>query len=87
MTPPTPGLYVHYKGNHYRLLFVALHSETHEPLCIYVSVGDSQGHLWARPMAMWSEEVTLPDGSKKPRFAPVEEMTIRNSISENLASG
>ncbi len=83
---PNPGLYEHYKGGRYRLLWVALHSETQEPLAIYVSVGDGEGRVWARPAHMWSEEVTLPSGERRPRFVPVEEMTIRGSIYENLAA-
>ncbi|MBR5294286.1 MAG: DUF1653 domain-containing protein, partial [Oscillospiraceae bacterium] len=30
-----PGLYRHFKGNEYRLLYVAKHSETLEPMVVY----------------------------------------------------
>ncbi len=32
---PTPGLYRHYKGNDYRVLGLARHSETLAPLVVY----------------------------------------------------
>jgi len=38
-------------------------------LVIYMSL--STGDLWARPQAMWSDEIVWPDGEKRPRFVPV----------------
>lgn len=65
-----PGRYRHYKGGEYELIGTAYHSETLEPLVIYRALyGD--GHLWARPAAMWTETVEC-DGSRGPRFAPLE---------------
>ncbi len=67
MTPdPRPGRYRHYKGNEYEVLGVARHSETDERLVVYRPLyGD--GGLWARPLAMFCESVTV-DGQTVPRF-------------------
>lgn len=83
--PPSPGTYEHYKGSRYRLLMTAQHSETHEPMAIYVSL-NGEGTVWARPLSMWTEEVTTSGGTVRPRFVPVDEDTMRVSISSNLAS-
>ncbi len=66
-----PGVYRHFKGNHYRLLYVARHSETLEPLVVYQQLYGENGY-WVRPAAMWNELVER-DGVKQPRFAWVGE--------------
>ncbi|WP_047396579.1 DUF1653 domain-containing protein [Chitinibacter sp. ZOR0017] len=67
----TPGLYRHYKGNLYRALDIARHSETDEWLVIYQPQYGERG-WWARPLAMFLEDVTI-DGQAQPRFAKVDE--------------
>ena len=66
-----PGIYRHFKGNLYRLIGVASHSETLEPMVVYQALYGDQG-LWVRPAAMWSETVNK-DGYSGPRFTYVEE--------------
>ena len=66
-----PGLYRHFKGNRYRLLYVAKHSETLEPMVVYQALYGEMG-IWVRPAAMWNEQVDR-DGYHGPRFYPVEE--------------
>ncbi len=61
-----PGLYRHYKGNLYRLLFLARHTESMENMVIYQDAKDSD-KIWARPAAMWEETVRI-DGKEIPRF-------------------
>lgn len=61
-----PGIYQHFKGNRYLVLYVARHSETLEPMVVYQALyGD--GGLWVRPAAMWNEQVSRDDYSG-PRF-------------------
>lgn len=60
------GIYRHFKGNRYRLLYVARHSETQEPLVVYQALYGEQG-IWVRPAAMWNEQVERPDYTG-PRF-------------------
>ena len=64
-----PGDYRHYKGNHYRVLGTARHSETEEELVVYRQLYGEFG-LWVRPAAMFVETVTV-DGGEQPRFAPL----------------
>jgi len=64
---PRPGIYRHYKGNTYRVLGVAHHSETQEPLVVYQALYGQRG-LWVRPHAMWIEFVDVA-GQRVPRFA------------------
>jgi hypothetical protein len=67
---PKPGLYRHYKGHDYRVIGLARHSETREPLVVYEALYGERG-LWVRPAAMFIETVALPDGSRPARFTYV----------------
>ena len=71
MSELRPGLYRHFKGNLYRLLYVAKHSETLEEMVVYQALYGEQG-IWVRPASMWNEHVER-DGYSGPRFYPVEE--------------
>lgn len=66
---PQPGLYRHYKGNDYRVLGLARHSETLEPLVVYQALYGERG-LWVRPAAMFIEAIEHR-GVRQPRFAKV----------------
>ena len=61
------GIYRHYKGGMYRVLFVAHHSETLEDMVVYEPLDGSTGY-WVRPASMWEEPVVV-DGKEQPRFA------------------
>lgn len=61
-----PGLYEHYKGNQYRVLSVARHSETLEELVVYQAQYGERG-FWVRPVAMFYDVVKI-NGDQKPRF-------------------
>ena len=65
------GRYRHFKGMEYRVLALAKHSETGEPLVVYQQqYGD--GGVWARPLSMFLETVER-DGRVQPRFVRIEE--------------
>jgi len=67
------GKYQHYKGNFYRVIAVAKHSETLEELVIYETLYDNpHSKIWARPKAMFCETLTK-NGKTMQRFALVEE--------------
>jgi len=68
---PVPGLYRHYKGNDYRVIGLAKHSETGESLVVYRALYGEHG-LWVRPAAMFGETV-VANGERVPRFARVGE--------------
>jgi len=61
-----PGIYRHFKGNRYRVLFTARHSETLEELVVYQALYGERG-IWVRPAPMWNETVRR-DGLCQPRF-------------------
>ena len=64
------GRYRHFKGNEYEVLCIASHSETLEPMVVYMALYGDQG-VWVRPASMWNEEVTR-DGVTYQRFAYIE---------------
>tara|TARA_Y100000310_G_scaffold171085_1_gene171274 strand:+ start:40510 stop:40728 length:219 start_codon:yes stop_codon:yes gene_type:complete len=69
-----PGKYQHYKGNFYRVLGIARHSETTEEMVMYQALYESEfgkGVVWVRPMEMFLEKVEF-EGKEVPRFRFVE---------------
>ena len=60
------GLYEHYKGNKYRVLGIAIHSETLEELVVYKALYGEK-LIWVRPLKMFLEIVKI-NGEVKPRF-------------------
>lgn len=47
--------YKHYKGNLYKIIALAKHSETMEDMIVYQAISD--GKTWVRPQRMWNEIV------------------------------
>lgn len=62
------GRYRHYKGPEYEVLDIARHSETEEWHVVYKPCY-GEAALWIRPLNMFTENVTLSDGSVVKRFA------------------
>ena len=60
------GKYKHFKGNEYKVIAIAKHSETLEPMVVYQALYGERG-IWVRPAAMWNE-IVEKDGYKGPRF-------------------
>lgn len=60
------GIYRHFKGNLYRLICIARHTETMEEMAVYQDVLHPE-KCWARPACMWEETVEV-DGTTVPRF-------------------
>ena len=61
--------YRHFKGNVYRVLHIAKHSETLEEMVVYQAMYGERG-VWIRPKAMF-EEVIERDGKTFRRFSPI----------------
>lgn len=67
-----PGVYRHYKGNHYLALGLAREDETDELVVVYVRLYAREGlPMSTRRLSVWSEQVRAADGSSQPRFAYV----------------
>ncbi|MEO5959502.1 MAG: DUF1653 domain-containing protein [Opitutaceae bacterium] len=70
---PRPGLYRHYKGGEYRVVGMARHSETLEPVVVYEALYGGRG-LWVRPAAMFVETVEEKNGGgRRLRFERIGE--------------
>lgn len=66
-----PGRYRHFKGNEYRVLYLARHSETEEWMVVYQALYGDRG-IWVRPASMWDETVER-DGKTYQRFTYIGE--------------
>ena len=69
--PKINEIYKHYKGNKYKVLGIANHSETLQEMVVYQALYGEMG-VWVRPLSMWSEEVSV-DGKKTIRVMLTEE--------------
>ncbi len=68
--PEVGALYQHFKGQMYKVIGLARHSETLEDLVVYQALyGDFS--LWVRPLKMFMEMVEV-EGTIKPRFSKKE---------------
>ncbi|MFH1145906.1 MAG: DUF1653 domain-containing protein [bacterium] len=67
------GTYRHYKGNLYKVIAIAKHSETLEDMVVYETLYDNPvSKLWVRPLTMFTGEVEV-NGQKQPRFTLIKE--------------
>jgi len=65
------AIYKHYKGTKVKVLGECFHSETQEPMVIYIHLED--GITWVRPKEMFLENVTI-DGREVERFQMTEHL-------------
>lgn len=61
-------IYRHFKGNLYKVIAIAKHSETQEEMVVYQSLDSSR--TWVRPKYMWSEII---DDNSTLRFTLLEQ--------------
>jgi len=67
-----PGIYKHYKGGEYKVLFKAKNAETGEDMVVYES-NDKKKIIWTRSVDIFLEEVEIK-GEKKLRFQYLSEV-------------
>jgi len=61
--------YRHFKGNIYKVLHIAKHTETLEDMVVYQAMY-GEGGIWVRPRAMFEETIER-DGKIIRRFSPI----------------
>lgn len=67
------GIYQHFKGNKYKVIAIAKHSETLEDYVVYEALYENPvSKIWIRPRKMF-EEVIEQDGKKTPRFSQLKQ--------------
>lgn len=64
------AIYQHYKGHIYKVIAVARHSETLDPLVVYAAP-NGEGDAWARPIKMWNDVVDY-QGKQVQRFTKIK---------------
>ena len=65
----TTEYYRHFKGNIYRVLHIAKHSETLEDMVVYQAMYGERG-IWVRPKSMFGEVIER-DGKVFRRFSAI----------------
>ena len=64
------AVYKHYKGTKVKVIGEAIHSETMEPMVIYIHLED--GATWVRPKKMFLENIVIK-GKKVERFQKIKQ--------------
>ena len=70
--------YKHFKGNIYRVLHIAKHSETLVDMVVYQAMYGERG-IWVRPLSMFEEEIER-DGKIFRRFSPITDEEAQMAI-------
>ena len=69
MNISTGQVYKHYKGNPYKIIALAKHSETLEEMVVYQDQNEPE-KVWVRPRALFESDKII-DGKKVQRFTKI----------------
>jgi len=72
------GIYRHFKGNKYKVIGTAIHSETMEEMVIYIPLY-GEGKTWVRPLENFLSKKLL-EGKEVERFTFVSELEKQNKV-------
>lgn len=76
-------IFRHYKGNYYRVLHGATHTETLEPMVVYEQLYTSEypkGHVWVRPFDMFHETIVYNNKIMKRFDLVTQEDVLENTM-------
>ena len=76
----TGKYYRHFKGNVYRVLHIARHSETLEEMVVYQAMYGERG-VWVRPKSMFDEMIER-DGKAFRRFENITDAEVETILNE-----
>ena len=74
--------YRHFKGNIYKVLHIAKHSETLEDIVVYQAMYGERG-IWVRPKNMF-DEVIERDGRLTRRFTEITDEEAKAEIQDDM---
>ena len=79
------GIYKHYKGGEYQLLYVAKNEKDQKETVVYKSLSDNK--IWTRPLSQWIELIEMDEKSVKriEYIRASEEDSMENKYKRALA--